>query len=359
MVKLTETGEMPESICYMPAGESVICAMVNGEPEERRVVADEGAAKRLQADLAAMLAESAKQLRARPCLYFDHERGEAAAYPRKFYWDPEQGIMLEIAEWSAAGRAAVEGKTYGYISPSFRLSRADGQVMGLNMDGVEVASLVNDPAFSTQPPIVDVAASRGVLEDGVDYINAESGEPEKIFSPRNGVEPSAEAPHNGDRNEPTAMDLEKLKQMLGLPAEADETAVEQAIAALLAAKEDASKKADELQASSEEQDEKLKEKDEALQKKDEELKEKDEELEAARAAAAEAFTDSLIRTGKLAPKDEERIKACRALYTANPKQAKLALAYDAVTVGESVLASRPEASHKEVTLAEMLAPDFA
>lgn len=344
---------MPEAICFMPAGENVICANVNGEPEERRVVADEAAAKRLQADLAGMMEEAGKQLRARPCLYFDHQRGEAAAYPRRFFWDPEQGIMLEIAEWSAAGRAAIEGKTYGYISPSFRLSRADGQVMGLNTDAVEVASLVNDPAFQTQPPIVDVAAAREALEDGVDIINAEAASDEKFFSPRNEVEEGGNAPHNGKRETPTDMDLEKLKQLLGLPAEADEQAVEKAIAALISAKDDASKKADELQASCDEKDEDLKEKEEDLQKKEEELK-------AARAEAAQAFTDALIHAGALAPKDEERIQACRELFLANPGKARIALATtSSEKFGESVLANRPEAAAGDKSLAEMLAPDFA
>lgn len=353
MIKLTESGRAPQAVCYMPPGESFIAASVNGEPAERRVLADEAAAARLQADLAAMLNAAALRRRARPCLFFDHRRGEAAAYPRRFYWDAQQGIMLEIAEWSSAGRAAVEGKTYGYISPAFRLSRADGQVLGLNPDGVEVASLVNDPAFVTQPPIVSVAAARSPLPEGVDCINADSGAaPQKNFSPRNDVAPGAPAPYHDKRTSPPVMDIEKLKQLLGLPAEADETAVEQALFALIAAKEDAARKADELQAACDEKDENLK-------KRDEDLSKKDEELQAARAAAAEAFTDGLIRAGVLAPKDEERINACRSLYLANPQQARLAFAGEAtLAVGESVLANNPQAAPQDLSLAEMLAPDF-
>ncbi len=354
----SKDGKMPGAICYMPAGESWIRATVNGKPEEKRVVADAAAASRLQADLAAMQEAAALQRRARPCLFFDHLRGAAAAFPRRFYWDAARGIMLEIAEWSEAGRRAVQGKTYGYISPTFRLSREDGQVLGLLTDGVEVASLVNDPAFVTQAPIVDVAAARAEARPGVDLVNAATAErEEKNFSPQNDVEAPAPAPYNDGQPPMQLMDLDKLKQMLGLPAEADETAVEQALAALVAARDEASQR-------SEEGKKKQEELQAACDAKDEQLKKKDEELQASRAEAAEAFTDGLIRAGVIAPKDEERIQACRALYTANPQQARLAFAAGApVAAGDSVLASRPEASapaaDADKTLEQMLAPDFA
>lgn len=157
----------------MPAGEHVIHATINGEPGSARVFVDASACARLNADLAELWEASRRREHARPVLYFDHKQGEAAAFPRRFVWEDERGILLEIAEWTAAGRAAVEGANYGYISPAFRLSREDGQVLGL-VPGVEVGSLVNDPAFERIDPIVDnIAASKAApLTPGVDIVTS-------------------------------------------------------------------------------------------------------------------------------------------------------------------------------------------
>lgn len=162
----------PLVIPYMPAGEHIIHATVNGEPDSRLVVVDEPACARLNADLADLLKLAAEGKRARPVVYFDHKQGEAAAFPLRFLWAPDRGVMLELESWSAAGRAAVEGHNYNYVSPAFRLSREDGQVLGLT-GGVEVASLVNDPAFEEIPPIDSVAASHAEpRKPGVDVIGA-------------------------------------------------------------------------------------------------------------------------------------------------------------------------------------------
>lgn len=163
----------PQFIPYMPAGEHVIHATINGEPGSARVFVDASACARLNADLAELWEASRRREHARPVLYFDHKQGEAAAFPRRFVWEDERGILLEIAEWTAAGRAAVEGANYGYISPAFRLSREDGQVLGL-VPGVEVGSLVNDPAFERIDPIVDnIAASKAApLTPGVDIVTS-------------------------------------------------------------------------------------------------------------------------------------------------------------------------------------------
>lgn len=348
-VSLAEGGKAPGAVCYMPAGESVIFARVDGEAQEKRVVADEAAAGRLQADLAQMLKETAEGKRPRPCLYFDHKQGEAAGFPGRFYWEEGKGIMLEISEWTKSGREKVEGKGYGYISPAFRVSRADGQVMGLITGGVEVASLVNDPAFRAIPPVLDVAAAAAEPEQGVAVVNAAEAADEKI-SPRKDVAPAEAAEYDEEHpNQRIDMDLDKLKEMLGLPAEADEAAVLDAVAKLVSAK-------DEKQAESDE-----------LKKRNDELQascdKKDEQLHAAKAEAAAAFTDGLIRTGALAPKDEQRIRACRALYEADPEKARIAFAASAAAGPvrtQSVLASEPEAGKTAAgqSLEDMLKGDF-
>lgn len=146
-IKLSENGgAAPEAVPYMPAGESVIDASVNGAPGRRRVVATREACERLQRDLEEHLEASEARQKARPLLMFDHKTdGGAAAVPLGFEWDEERGILLRV-EWTQAGREAVEGGNYGYISPSFRLQRGTGEILGL-AGGVEVGSLVNDPAF--------------------------------------------------------------------------------------------------------------------------------------------------------------------------------------------------------------------
>lgn len=139
----------------MPAGTSEICATVNGKPGRRTVIATREACERLQADLQDQLRASAAGEKARPMLMFDHRAGNAAAKPLGFEWDEKRGILLRV-EWTQAGREAVEGGNYGYISPVFNLSRSTGEIIGLS-GGVEVGSLVNDPAFERNECI---AASR-------------------------------------------------------------------------------------------------------------------------------------------------------------------------------------------------------
>lgn len=167
-IKLSENGgKAPEAVPYMPAGQHSICATVNGKPGRRVVNVDKAAYERLQADLAEHLRASAAGEKARPMLMFDHAAGNAAAKPLGFEWDDKRGILLRV-EWTQAGREAVEGGNYGYISPAFRLARGTGEIMGL-AGGVEVGSLVNDPAFERNECIA--AARADEPEDvQVDYV---------------------------------------------------------------------------------------------------------------------------------------------------------------------------------------------
>ena len=151
----------------MPAGQHSICATVNGKPGRRLVTVDREACDRLQADLAEHLRASAAGEKARPMLMFDHAAGNAAAKPLGFEWDDDRGILLRV-EWTQAGRDAVEGGNYGYISPAFRLAKGTGEILGL-AGGVEVGSLVNDPAFERNECIA--AARADDPEDvQVDYV---------------------------------------------------------------------------------------------------------------------------------------------------------------------------------------------
>ena len=159
--KVSEAGgHAPGGLLYMPAGEHVISATFNGKAATKRVLVDEAACGRLQADLERVWEAVEAGMRARPVVYFNHTAGPAAMVPRRFSWVPGKGIVLE-GEWTAAGKEAVEGGSYAYFSPCFRRDRESGRVMGLT-SGVEVGSLVNDPAFERNECI---AAGRTVPED--------------------------------------------------------------------------------------------------------------------------------------------------------------------------------------------------
>lgn len=149
---------------YMPPGKSVICATVDGKPARREVFVDASTAERLQRDLEEKLAAAKAGRKAAPCGLFDHRDGAACLHPKRFSWDDARGVLLE-AEWTQAGKAAVEGRDYLYWSPTFRRVKATGRVMGLQ-DGVEVGSLVNNPAFESIEPVAAAAADDGGALDG-------------------------------------------------------------------------------------------------------------------------------------------------------------------------------------------------
>lgn len=149
---------------YMPPGRSVICATVDGKPARREVFVDASTAERLQRDLVEKLEAADAGRKAAPCGLFDHRDGAACLHPKRFTWDDERGVLLE-AEWTQAGKAAVEGKDYLYWSPTFRRHKESGRVVGLQA-GVEVGSLVNNPAFESIEPVAAAAADDGGALDG-------------------------------------------------------------------------------------------------------------------------------------------------------------------------------------------------
>ena len=415
-IKLSENeGRAPEAVPFMPAGQHSICATVNGKPGRRVVNVDREACERLQADLAEHLRASAAGEKARPMLMFDHAAGNAAAKPLGFEWDDERGILLRV-EWTQAGREAVEGGNYGYISPAFRLAKGTGEILGL-AGGVEVGSLVNDPAFErneciaaareddpedVQVDYVETAnpygcnqhghreghkggSSKSGKEDFIheatpdwlkemiedwekkqekksevapdrigqkpkDYIpsadikefieklreeysknKAKKSEPEYLMSsvpPREEVENIAregdntDVAKNGGANK-QKKNMEEIKKMLGLPDDADDAAVLSAIRSLKAQGAEAKTKTEEVAAECEKHKKALAD-----------HKEK----------SADAFIKRLQKDGTIAPKDEERAKAARTLFMADPEQAEtlfcgLRAAHSEV-VGDEVRANR-------------------
>lgn len=131
----------PTRIQYLPPGTTTVTARVDGEPDTVTVTVGPETAGLLQKAL-----EARQQNNVRPIIDFDHHNsGPAAALPKRFTWDPEGGVMLEL-EWTSSGRAAIEGRDYSYFSPLFMIGN-DGKPAGLHPKR-PLGGLVNDPAFS-------------------------------------------------------------------------------------------------------------------------------------------------------------------------------------------------------------------
>lgn len=292
-IKLSENnGQAPEAVPYMPAGLNHICCTVNGRAAKRTVMVDAATCERLNEDLQEKLQASKGGEKARPVVLFDHRPGAAAAVPTGFEWDDKRGILLRV-EWTQAGREAVEGGNYGYISPAFRLDGGSQRVSGLLPNGVEVGSLVNDPAFERNECIAAARAQE---------------EPEEITSaflpPFLNIENMAEQTENiyaanEGGNEQRANNMETIKKKLGLAPDATPEDVAAAIDALTQKCADGKKRVEEVEA-------------ECAKHKDEVKKHKEK--------AADGFIERLKKSGKVRLHDEDTLKAAREAYLDNPER---------------------------------------
>lgn len=140
---------VPSEIVYLPEGEHDITPTVNGKAQriKVRVPSDKGEA--IAAKLQAALADRQKQ-NVRPWFDFEHKSGKASAIPTAFRYEAGKGIMASI-EWTGAGKAAIEGKDFSYLSPTFLIDD-NGLPSGLPSRG-PLAALVNEPAFREIPRI--------------------------------------------------------------------------------------------------------------------------------------------------------------------------------------------------------------
>jgi len=131
---------------FMPAGENVIEASVDGKGEKITVLVDAATAAALQADLTARLDTGI-----RPALDYNHDGGRASGWPTGFRWSDGFGVICEV-EWTPTAVAAIRAGEWKYFSPEFRYDRKTKRVLGLPSTG-PVGGLVNDPAFrATFPP---------------------------------------------------------------------------------------------------------------------------------------------------------------------------------------------------------------
>jgi hypothetical protein len=142
---------IPGEIMVFPAGVHEIHASRDDKPATLTVRVTPDTALAMQTALEGYRAAAVQ----RPFFDFAHDNKAASAWPLSYRWETGSsgkppGVYAAV-DWSEAGRASIQGKTYRTFSPAFFIDDDDpASVTGapLNMGG-----LVNDPAFESQAPI--------------------------------------------------------------------------------------------------------------------------------------------------------------------------------------------------------------
>lgn len=138
---------------FPPGMQDATVSTRDGKLVPLRLAIDSAAADVLEAARAGHQAKAAAGDGDAPFFDFNHEDREASAWPIRIFWagdDPlEGGIRAEVA-WTAAGQAAVAGKTFRRFSPAFHADPKSGRITGapVNMGG-----LVNRAAFRAIQPL--------------------------------------------------------------------------------------------------------------------------------------------------------------------------------------------------------------
>jgi phage I-like protein len=289
--ELSEAG----SIVFLPEGTHSITASVGGKPKTLAVTVDDRVLAGFTEDLARR-----QESNVRPFAGFDHKPGAASFIPQAFRYEPGVGLLLDV-EWTAAGRAAIEGRDYSYFSPTFLISK-DGIPTGLTGRG-EIGSLVNDPAFEEIPRI----AAAHQATDPMQHL-VELGLVEASCAPDQALETAKAA-------------LASLRE-----AAAQVETVEAANIAKKSAEDelaDMKKRNDELEAAYT-----------ALK----------DEMAAKASASADAAIEDAVKAGRIAPQDEATKAFWRSSITSNPEAVKAlnAIPVNPALSGKTVLAGRTE-----------------
>lgn len=258
------SGDPPDNIQWMPAGEHEITASRNGEPAKLTVAVTEEIVNALNKSLEEIKAQGFEA-------YFDfnHEDKEASGWVESFYWageDPVTGGIRAKVKWSEEGAKAIKGGSYKRFSPTF-LTDAKGKVIGTTPNA---GGLVNRPAFRE---IAAVMAAKDALETDLRFVSASEMPEEPEDKP----------------NRNNAMTDDQLKEMQKLEAENEE----------------------------------LKKEVDALKAK---YKAADEENEKMKAEAKEREVESVVQfaisSQKVTAKDEKAINAIKAVAKIDAANAK-------------------------------------
>lgn len=145
---------LPTDIQWMPPGTTDVRPLIDGEwRSPRPVVTDEAVGKMVAAAVATMRGAAARGEGDWPYLDFGHEDGAASAEVLDAYWGGNDrktgGVRLKV-KWSAAGAAAISGKTYRRLSPQWLTSPDTTKPVGVP---VNMGGLVNRAAFRDIQPI--------------------------------------------------------------------------------------------------------------------------------------------------------------------------------------------------------------
>jgi len=149
----THLGATTDDIQWMPPGRHNLQATSReGKPVEFVLLVDASTAEVVEASRKSYAAEALAGTGDTPYLDFNHEDREASAWVKEFYWageDPKKGGVRVKIEWTAAGKAAVEGKTFRRFSPEFRIGiepESDGMHRVIGAPCL-MGGLVNRAAF--------------------------------------------------------------------------------------------------------------------------------------------------------------------------------------------------------------------
>ncbi len=301
------------TIVFAPKGRHEICCTVSGKQKIITVDVEASAVERLNASL-----EEKRGEKLTPCGYFDHQRGARSFVAKRFSWNNDKGIMLDV-DWTNAGKTAVNGGDYASFSPCVSVAKESRQIVGIPANkGAEVGSLVNEPAFLSMPDVIaasrenvevfDLACSRELAHElALDRDKKEEDNRKK----------GASAPDNKMK--------ELIIQLLGLPPESDDDAIKAALvaetkkrSALKTESEELKKKVDDAEASRgrlEDENATLRaqlEEQSAISKKQHEDNK-------------QAFLDLACSSGRIAPKDTASLERWGALYDADCANAQAAL----------------------------------
>lgn len=327
-------GKAPDWLMFMPEGTHTIQASVNGKPGKRNVSVSEECVPYLQAALDDAVSKGKK-----PCLYFDHKRGAAAAYPDRFAYgentEGKRGIMLHIANWSNKGRNAVEGSDYNGFSPLFLVDE-EGHPCGLVSTTAEVGSLTNEPAFTDNdrvacPEYEHLAAAW----------NAEAE--------HNPAYATIAAAWNPITEKPTMEKylIEKLKLKEGVTVDEIKASFE----AVLDKAENPPAAAPTEELKSE------------LEAKNARIAELESQLEAEKKKSADTIEKSAdaaiaaaIEQGKIAPQNKNGIAAIKAAFIANPENGQTIIA--AMSVNPALVKDKQPGNPAAVTVSRTVADDY-
>jgi hypothetical protein len=146
------------SFMFMPGGLHGIVVGTgdrrNPKAVEAQVQVDRSSADVMRAQLAVIKKNFPGQ---RPFIDFFHENKEAGFWPEDFFWaeSPRPGVYV-TGEWSAAGKAKVEGKIIRAFSPEFRVDDVKKKPARLRCSeyaGLNLGGFTNTPAFRDILPL--------------------------------------------------------------------------------------------------------------------------------------------------------------------------------------------------------------